>query len=57
MPSRFHSYVVTYLKQKKTVQEIYKQLVLQGKVDLKRHHTSEEEVLEYIRKIKDSLEA
>jgi hypothetical protein len=57
MPSRFHSFVVINLKQKKTVQEIYQQLINQGKVDPKRHHKSEEEVLAYIRKIKDSFEA
>jgi hypothetical protein len=57
LPNRFHFDVVIQLKQKKSVDEIYKFLINSGHINLKKHHKTEEEVLEYIKKIQAELTA
>lgn len=57
LPTRFHFDVVIQLKQKKSVDEIYKFLINSGHINLKKHHKTEEEVIEYIKKIQAELTA
>lgn len=56
LPSRFHFNVVIQLKQKKSIDEIYTYLINSGYVNLKKHHKTEQEVREYIKKIQNELE-
>jgi hypothetical protein len=51
MPARFHFEAAMLLKSKKSVPEVYEELIKTGRVNLARHQKSKEEVVDYIRLI------
>lgn len=55
MPQQFHTTVLEQLENNKSVAQIYRGLVKSGRVDLKKHQKTEEEVKEYIADIQKAI--